>query len=267
MSNVANPSLSLNGVSISFGNSKVVKETSFDIGLDELTALVGPNGAGKTALLNAICGIYEIAEGSISLFGEKIDGLSPAHVAQKGIGRSFQHGEILPTLSVLDNLLAAEHNALRSNILLQGLFYGPYRRREVLARERVEEVIEFFELEKYRKQPAGGLSFGLQKLVGVARAVCTRPKVLLLDEPSSGLTREEKEDFARFLLRLRFDMKIPILWVEHDMQMVTDLADRVIALDYGLKIAEGTPQEIVRHPDVITAYLGVDLERVNQPLS
>jgi len=151
--------------------------------------------------------------------------------------------------------------------LLQGLFYGPYRRREVLARERVEEVIEFFELEKYRKQPAGGLSFGLQKLVGVARAVCTRPKVLLLDEPSSGLTREEKEDFARFLLRLRFDMKIPILWVEHDMQMVTDLADRVIALDYGLKIAEGTPQEIVRHPDVITAYLGVDLETVNQPQS
>ena len=136
-----------------------------------------------------------------------------------------------------------------------------------MARERVEEVIEFFELEKYRKQPAGGLSFGLQKLVGVARAVCTRPKVLLLDEPSSGLTREEKEDFARFLLRLRFDMKIPILWVEHDMQMVTDLADRVIALDYGLKIAEGTPQEIVRHPDVITAYLGVDLETVNQPQS
>lgn len=263
MSGTSSVALSLKDVSITFGQSTVVKETSFDLGTDELTALVGPNGAGKTALLNAMCGIYRISNGSISLFGERIDGMSPAHVARKGMGRSFQHGEILPAISVLDNLLAAEHKALRSSLLMQGVFYGPYRKREIEARQRVEEVIEFFELEKYRRQAAGGLSFGLQKLVGVARAVCTRPKVLLLDEPSSGLTREEKEDFARFLLRLRFDMKIPILWVEHDMQMVTDLADRVIALDYGLKIAEGTPQEIVRHPDVITAYLGVDAGQIS----
>lgn len=258
MSDMNQSALSLKNVSITFGESTVVKETSFDLRNDELAALVGPNGAGKTALLNAMCGIYRISNGSISLFGDRIDGMSPAHVARKGMGRSFQHGEILPALSVLDNLLSAEHKALRSSLFLQGLYFGPYRKREIEARERVEEVIEFFELEKYRRQPAGGLSFGLQKLVGVARAVCTRPKVLLLDEPSSGLTREEKEDFARFLLRLRYDMKIPILWVEHDMQMVTDLADRVIALDYGLKIAEGTPSEIVRHPDVIAAYLGVD---------
>ena len=158
---------------------------------------------------------------------------------------------------MLDNLLAAEHKNLRSNSIAQGFYYGKYLRREVEARARVEQVIDFFELEKYRKEPAGGLSFGLQKLVGVARAVCTKPKLLLLDEPSSGLTREEKEDFARFLLRLRFDMKIPILWVEHDMQMVTDLADRVIALDYGLKIAEGTPDEIIKNPDVIASYLGI----------
>lgn len=256
-------SLSLKNVSISFGESTVVKETSFDLGTDELTALVGPNGAGKTALLNSICGIYRISNGSITLFGERVDGHSPAHVARMGMGRSFQHGEILPALSVLDNLMAAEHKSLRSGLLAQGLFYGPYRRKEIAARERVEEVIEFFELEKYRKQAAGGLSFGLQKLVGVARAVCTQPKVLLLDEPSSGLTREEKEDFARFLLRLRYDLKIPILWVEHDMQMVTDLADRVVALDYGRKIAEGTPRDVVRHPDVIAAYLGVDAGSVN----
>jgi branched-chain amino acid transport system ATP-binding protein len=258
MSGSSGEALTLKDVSITFGRSTVVNDTSFILETDELAALVGPNGAGKTALLNAICGIYKISNGSISLFGERVDGMSPAHIARKGMGRSFQHGEILPSSSVLDNLMAAEHAALQSSLFLQGLFYGPYRRREIAARERVEEVIEFFELEKYRKQPAGGLSFGLQKLVGVARAVCTRPKVLLLDEPSSGLTREEKEDFARFLLRLRFDMKIPILWVEHDMQMVTDLADRVIALDYGRKIAEGTPAEIVQHPDVITAYLGVD---------
>jgi len=263
MSEMNQVALSLNNVSITFGESTVVKETSFDLGVDELAALVGPNGAGKTALLNSMCGIYRISNGSISLFGERIDGMSPAHVARKGMGRSFQHGEILPALSVLDNLLAAEHKALRSSLLLQGLYVGPYRKREIEARERVEEIIEFFELEKYRRQPSGGLSFGLQKLVGVARAVCTRPKVLLLDEPSSGLTREEKEDFARFLLRLRYDMKIPILWVEHDMQMVTDLADRVIALDYGLKIAEGTPHEIVKHPDVIAAYLGVDAGNLN----
>lgn len=257
MSGAQNVSLSLQGVSISFGNTAVVKDTSFDIGNDELTALVGPNGAGKTALLNAICGIYKISSGSISLYGERIDVHRASEVAARGIGRSFQHAEIFPKLSVLDNLLAAEHKNLHSNSIVQGIFYGKYRRREVEARARVEQVIDFFELEKYRKQPAGGLSFGLQKLVGVARAVCTRPKVLLLDEPSSGLTREEKEDFARFLLRLRFDMKIPILWVEHDMQMVTDLADRVIALDYGLKIAEGTPAEIIKNPDVIAAYLGI----------
>ncbi|MHB1090852.1 MAG: ABC transporter ATP-binding protein [Ilumatobacteraceae bacterium] len=257
MSGAQNVSLSLQGVSISFGGAAVVKDTSFDIGIDELTALVGPNGAGKTALLNAICGIYKISSGSISLFGERIDGHRASEVAVRGIGRSFQHAEIFPKLSVLDNLLAAEHKHLHSNSVTQGIFYGKYRRREVEARGRVEQVVDFFELEKYRKQPAGGLSFGLQKLVGVARAVCTRPKVLLLDEPSSGLTREEKEDFARFLLRLRFDMKIPILWVEHDMQMVTDLADRIIALDYGLKIAEGTPAEIIKNPEVIAAYLGI----------
>lgn len=257
MSGAQNVSLSLEGVSISFGDTAAVKDTSFDLGIDELTALVGPNGAGKTALLNAICGIYKISSGSIRLFGERIDGHGASEVAARGIGRSFQHAEILPKLSVLDNLLAAEHKNLHSNSVAQGIFYGKYRRREVEARVRVEQVIDFFELEKYRKEPAGGLSFGLQKLVGVARAVCTGPKVLLLDEPSSGLTREEKEDFARFLLRLRFDMKIPILWVEHDMQMVADLADRVVALDYGLKIAEGTPTEIIRNPEVIAAYLGI----------
>ena len=257
MSRAQDVALSLEGVSISFGNTAVVRDITFEIGIDELSALVGPNGAGKTALLNAICGIYKISSGSISLYGERIDRKRAHEVASRGVGRAFQHAEIFPKLSVLDNLLAAEHRNLHLNLIAQGYYFGKCLRREVAARARVEQVIDFFELEKYRKEPAGGLSFGLQKLVGVARAVCTRPKLLLLDEPSSGLTREEKEDFARFLLRLRFDMKIPILWVEHDMELVTDLADRVIALDYGLKIAEGTPNEIIKNPDVIASYLGI----------
>jgi branched-chain amino acid transport system ATP-binding protein len=256
------PILEVRDVTIRFGGVSAVSDTSFSVGDDELVALVGPNGAGKTALLNAICGIYRPWSGSILLDGREIQGKHVHRIAAMGVGRSFQHAEVLEELTVVENLLAARHLALRSNVVAMGLFFGPYKRREIAARQAVEEVVDFFEIERYRHQRVGSLAFGVQKMVGVARAVCMEPRVLLLDEPSSGLTRQEKEDFARFLLRLRYDRKLPVLWVEHDMQMVTDLADRLIVLDYGRKIADGAPGEVMRLPEVAAAYLGVEAEEL-----
>lgn len=254
------PILECRDVTITFGGVTAVVTTSFVVGRDELVALVGPNGAGKTALLNAMCGIYTPSSGLILLDGGEIQGAQVHKIAAMGVGRSFQHAEVIEGLTVVENLMAARHLALRSSILAMGLWFGSYKRKEMAARETVEEVIDFFEIERYRHQRVGALAFGVQKLVGVARAVCTDPKVLLLDEPSSGLTRQEKEDFARFLLRLRHDRRLPVLWVEHDMQMVTDLADRLIVLDYGRKIADGVPDEVMRLPAVAAAYLGVEAE-------
>ena len=256
------PILEVRDVSIRFGGVAAVSDTSFTVGDDELVALVGPNGAGKTALLNAICGIYRPLSGTILLDGREIQGKHVHRIAAMGVGRSFQHAEVLEELTVVENLLAARHLALGSNVLAMGLYFGPYKRREIAARQAIEEVIDFFEIERYRHQHVGSLAFGVQKMVGVARAVCMEPRVLLLDEPSSGLTRQEKEDFARFLLRLRYDRKLPVLWVEHDMQMVTDLADRLIVLDYGRKIADGVPNEVMRLPEVAAAYLGVETEEL-----
>lgn len=252
--------LACTDVTVRFGAIVAVDGVNFSLGTDELVALVGPNGAGKTALLNAIMGIYRLASGSIQLLGDRVDGLRPHQLSERGIGRSFQHAEVFEELTVVQNLMTARHRQIGSNVWAMGAYFGPYKRREIAARQAVEEVIDFFEIERYRHHRVGSLAFGVQKLVGVARALCTDPKILLLDEPSSGLTRQEKEDFARFLLRLRYDRHLPILWVEHDMQMVTDLADRIVVLDYGRKIADGPPSDVVRDPQVAEAYLGIELD-------
>jgi branched-chain amino acid transport system ATP-binding protein len=250
------PTLEVDKVRIAFGGITAVDDVSFDLSGQELVALIGPNGAGKTALLNSISGIYRPASGEVRLEGRSLRGVPVHKIAVGGIGRAFQHAELFAGLTVVDNLMVGRHRQLTGNLLSMAVRVGPYLRREVAQRAIVEEVIDFFELEHVRNRPVSSLPFGAQKLVGVARALCMEPRVLLLDEPSSGLTRQEKEDFARFMLRIRHDRGLPMLWVEHDMQMVMDLADRIVVLDHGVKIADGVPEAVAADSAVRTAYLG-----------
>ena len=251
-----NKILDIKGVSLSFGGLHVLQGVHLDAIEGEVTSLIGPNGAGKTALLNCISGIYRPQNGHISFSGKNLIGHSPEEIARLGIARSFQNLELFPSLTVLENLLVARDNHFRGSVLQAAVFFGPTRRREIAEREAVERVIDFFELWPVRHVRAHDLPYGQQKIVGFARAMAADPTLLLLDEPGSGLTRDEKEDLARFILRLRYDWKVSILWIEHDLQMVSDLADRVHVLNLGECIASGTPAEIKRVPAVISAYVG-----------
>lgn len=251
-----NKILDIKGVSLSFGGLHVLQGVHLDAIEGEVTSLIGPNGAGKTALLNCISGIYRPHNGHISFSGKNLIGHSPEEIARLGIARSFQNLELFPSLTVLENLLVARDNHFRGSVLQAAVFFGPTRRREIAEREAVERVIDFFELWPVRHVRAHDLPYGQQKIVGFARAMAADPTLLLLDEPGSGLTRDEKEDLARFILRLRYDWKVSILWIEHDLQMVSDLADRVHVLNLGECIASGTPAEIKRVPAVISAYVG-----------
>ncbi len=248
--------LEIEDLSLSFGGLQVLRNVRLDVLRGKVTALIGPNGAGKTALLNCVSGIYAPQAGQISFDGDNIIGWSPERVARAGVARSFQNLELFPSLSVLENLLVARDQHFRGTALGAAIFFGPARRRELLEREKVERVIDFFELWPLRHVRAHDLPYGQQKIVGFARAMAADPKLLLLDEPGSGLTRDEKEDLARFILRLRFDWEVSILWIEHDLQMVSDLADRVHVLNAGECIASGTPNEVKQVPAVISAYVG-----------
>jgi branched-chain amino acid transport system ATP-binding protein len=245
-------------LSLRFGALHVLREVGLDVLRGKVTALIGPNGAGKTALLNCISGIYRPYAGRILFDGNDLIGSSPARVSARGIARSFQNLELFPSLTVIENLLVARDRRFRGSVLEAAAFFGRVRRQEVEQREAVERVIDFFELWPVRHMHAGDLPYGQQKIVGFARAMAAEPKLLLLDEPGSGLTRDEKEDLARFILRLRDDWGVSILWIEHDLQMVMDLADRVHVLNLGLSIASGRPDEVRKVPAVIEAYVGSD---------
>jgi branched-chain amino acid transport system ATP-binding protein len=247
-------------IHLSFGGLKALNGIDLKVYQGEILGLVGPNGAGKTCLLNIISGVYKPDSGSVIFKGKEITGLSPHKAPEIGIARTFQLVELFKSMNVLDNVLLGCHCQMRGNIFSGGIFWGLGQKEEVRFREKVEEVIKFLELERYRRIPVGGLPFGIQKLVGVARALSMEPRILLLDEPSSGMNRQEKEDLARFLLRIKYELGIAMVWVEHDMKLISDLTDRIAVFQYGRKIAEGSAEEVVNHPDVIQAYLGTTVE-------
>ena len=249
--------LKVDHLSLRFGGLTVLDDVSFAVAPGELFALIGPNGAGKTSVFNCISGIYRGA-GSIRFRSENIAGLPPHEIAKLGLARTFQHGEVFPQMSVLDNLLAGRHARIRTNPLAEMLFLPSVRRAEIAHREAVERVVDLVELERHRHAPVGSLPFGLQKIVGFARALALEPAIMLLDEPSAGLNRDEREHLARFILRIKYELGMTMIWIEHDMQMIADLADRIHVLDYGRTIAEGDPGAVLSNPDVLAAYLGTE---------
>ena len=247
--------LDVENLTLRFGGLVVLDGVSLSVEKGELLALIGPNGAGKTSVFNCISGLYP-GEGAISFRGESLLGKKPHDIAALGVARTFQHGELFPQMSVVDNLLTGRHPRIKGNPISEMLFLPSVRREEIRQREAVEKIIEFVELERYRHTAVGGLPFGTQKIIGFARALANEPAILLLDEPSAGLNREEREDLARFILRIKHTLGIAMIWIEHDMQMVADLADRIHVLDYGRTLASGPADAVLKDEKVIAAYLG-----------
>ena len=248
--------LTVEQITLKFGGLTILNQVSLAVNQGELLALIGPNGAGKTSILNCISGIYHISSGCIRFGEQDISTMQPHRVAQLGIARTFQHAELFPDMTVLENILVGRHAAIESRPLAEGLFLPGVRREEIRNREVVEEVLDFVELERYRHKPVGSLPFGIQKIVGFARALAYQPQILLLDEPCAGLNREDREDLARYIMRIQNEKRLAMIWVEHDMQMVADLADRLYVLDYGQVLAQGEPAKVLSDARVIEAYIG-----------
>ena len=250
--------LTISDVTLTFGGLKALSKVNMQIEPGLITSIIGPNGAGKTSLLNCISGFYHPTSGEIHYGDRRLSKASPHNVSSLGIARAFQNLELFSGMTVLDNLLLARHQNLHYNIFQAVLFFGKTSREESKNRRYVEEVIDFMELEPYRKRPVGSLSYGIQKRVEVARALTLAPKLLLLDEPMAGMNIEEKEDMVRFVIDIQKERDATVVLVEHDLGVVMDISDQIYVLDFGELIGSGTPEEVVKIPKVIEAYIGED---------
>jgi branched-chain amino acid transport system ATP-binding protein len=253
----AGPLLEVDGISVRFGALLALNEVSLSVPRGEIAAIIGPNGAGKTTLLNCISGFYQPSQGRIVFAGRDRTRLSPPDVAELGIARTFQNVALFRGMTVLDNIMTGRVLKMRGSFLLDALWWGPARRQELAHRAFVERIIDFLEIQAIRKTPAGLLPYGLQKRVELARALAAEPQLLLLDEPMAGMNVEEKEDMCRFILDVNSEFGTTIALIEHDMGVVMDICDHVIVLDYGRKIADGTPEQVRKDEAVRDAYLGV----------
>ena len=248
--------LDLSNISLAFGGVKALTDISFDVREHEIRAIIGPNGAGKSSMLNVINGVYTPQEGSITLDGKRFTRMNPRRAAETGVARTFQNLALFKGMSVLDNIMTGRNLRMKSGVLAQAFRLGSAEREEIRHREFVENIIDFLEIQAYRKVPVGRLPYGLQKRVDLGRALAMEPRILLLDEPMAGMNIEEKQDMSRFILDVNDEYGTTIVLIEHDMGVVMDISDRVVVLDYGKKIGDGSPDEVRANPEVIRAYLG-----------
>lgn len=252
--------LEVRDIHLSFKGVKAVDGVSFHVDDGELFAIIGPNGAGKTSLFNSINQVYHPQEGDILWKGESLMGLKPNITAERGIARTFQNIALYPHMTVLENILTGRHIRMKSGWLAGALWIGKAKKEEMANREMVEKIVDFLEIEQWRKYPVGLLPYGIQKRVELGRALAMDPELLMLDEPVAGMNLEETEDMARFILDVQDELGIAMILVEHDMGLVMDIADRVLVLDFGQPIAMGPPSEVQSNPNVIKAYLGEEME-------
>lgn len=249
--------LDLQNISLAFGGVKALTDISFDVRRHEIRAIIGPNGAGKSSMLNVINGVYAPQQGKIIFNGKPFEKMNSRAVAEMGVARTFQSLALFKGMSVLDNIMSGRNLKMKTNMLQQMIRFGAAEREEIEQREYVERIIDFLEIQSYRKTPVGRLPYGLQKRVDLARALAMEPTMLLLDEPMAGMNVEEKQDMSRFILDVNDEFGTTIVLIEHDMGVVMDISDRVVVLDYGKKIGDGTPSEVRNNENVISAYLGV----------